>query len=68
MDFKNILFLVFVTALLFGVAYAQGGVNDFKIDDSYNSAYNGTYHSLYLNEKQDSGVAIYKNANDDAFC
>ncbi len=43
-----------------GAVSAQKNVNDFQVDKSYNSAYYGTYNSLYLNEKQDSGITIYK--------
>lgn len=66
MDFRNVLFLLLISLLLFGTACAQKTVNDFQVDESYSSAYNGTYHSLYLNEKQDSGMAIYKNVVRDA--
>ena len=66
MDFKNILLLLFISLLLFGTVCAQKTVNDFQVDESYNNAYNGTSNSLYLNEKQDSGITIYKYlAGDD---
>ena len=60
MDFKNILLLLFISLLLFGTVCAQKTVNDFQVDESYNNAYNGTSNSLYLNEKQDSGITIYR--------
>ena len=60
MDFKNILLLLCISFLLFGTVCAQKTVNDFQVDESYNSAYNGTSNSLYLNEKQDSGITIYR--------
>ncbi len=65
MDVKKVLILLFTSALLIGGVCAADGVNDFKIDKSYENAYNGTYYSIYLNEKQDSGIAIFKNVNDD---
>lgn len=66
MDFRNVIFLLFVSLLMFGAVCAQKNVDDFKIDKSYDNAYNGNYYSLYLNEKQDSGVTIYKDLVDDA--
>lgn len=65
MDFKNIFILLFVSSLLFGAVSAQKTVNDFQVDESYNKAYNGTSNSLYLNEKQDSGITIYRYLADD---
>ena len=64
MDVKKILFLLLASALLIGCVCAADGVNDFKIDKSYENAYNGTYYSIYLNENQDSGIAIFKNVDD----
>ena len=60
MDFRNILFILVISLLLFGTACAQKTVNDFKVDESYEQAYGGNYHSLYINEKQLSGIAIYR--------
>ena len=65
MEFKNILILLCVSLLLIGAVSAQKTVNDFKVDESYNSAFNGTYNSLYFNEKQDSGVTIYQYLDSD---
>ena len=65
MDFKNILLLLCISFLLFGTVCAQKTVNDFQVDESYNNAYNGTSNSLYLNEKQDSGITIYRYLADD---
>ena len=65
MEFKNILLLICISFLLIGAVSAQKTVNDFQIDDSYSQAYTGTTHSLYLNEKQDSGIGIYKYLADD---
>lgn len=58
---RNVLLLLFFSLLLFGTVCAEKTVNDFEINDSYNQAYNGSYNALYLNEKQDSGITIYKN-------
>lgn len=71
MDFRNILFLVVISLLLFGAVSAQKNVTDFQIDDSYDNAYNG-YYSLYLNANQDSGITVYRYAvsdvvDDDAY-
>ena len=65
MDFKNILLLLCISFLLFGAVCAQKTITDFQVDESYNNVYNGTSYSLYLNEKQDSGIIIYKYPAED---
>lgn len=55
-----------ITTLLVGSACAAG-VNDFKVDGSYNNAFSSDYYSVYLNGNGDAGVAIYKNVDDDAY-
>ena len=60
MDLRNIIFLAVVSLLLFGAVSAQKNVDDFMIDDSYDNAFTGKCCSLYLNEKQDSGITVYK--------
>lgn len=60
MDFRNVLFLLVISLLLFGAVCAQKTVNDFQVDKSYEHVYNGNYHSLYIHEKQLSGIAIYR--------
>ena len=67
MDAKNIFLILIVSALLIGSACAAKGVNDFAVDKSYENAHNGTYYSLYLNDKQDAGIIVFKNVNDDAY-
>lgn len=67
MNLKEIFFICVVFALLVGSVCAAKDVNDFKIDKSYNGAYNGSYYSLYLNGKQDAGIVIFKNVDDDAY-
>ena len=66
MDFKKVFFALLVSALLIGGACAAS-VNDFKIDDTYKSVYNGEYYSVYANSNQDCGISIYKNVDDDAY-
>ncbi len=66
MNIKQIFFAMIVTALLVGGVCAAS-VNDFKIDNTYQSVYNGEYYSVYANGNQDSGISIYKNVNDDAY-
>lgn len=66
MDMKKIFFAMIVTSLLIGGACAAS-VNDFKIDDTYKSVYNGEYYSVYANGNQDCGISIYKNVNDDVY-
>lgn len=67
MDSKKILMALIVTTLLAGSVCAAS-VNDFKVDGSYsNNAFSSDYYSVYLNGNGDSGVAIYKNLDDDAY-
>lgn len=66
MELKNILCLLLVSFLLFGTVCAQKNVNDFQVDESYGSAHNGTYAAVYLNEKQDSGITVYKYLDNPA--
>ena len=65
MDFRNVLFLLVISLLLFGAACAQKNVNDFQVDEFYNHAYNGTHYSVYLNEKQDAGITVYRYLEGD---
>ena len=67
MDATKIFLMLLVSTLLIGSVCAAKNVNDFAIDKSYDNVHNGTYYSLSLNEKQDSGITIFKNANDDAY-
>ncbi len=67
MDSKKIFFALIVSALLIGSVCAAS-VNDFKVDSSFsNKAFSSDYYSVYTNNKQDSGIAIYKNIDDDAY-
>lgn len=64
MDLRNIFVLMAISLLLFGAVSAQKNVSDFQVDN-LNGTYTGSYFTLYLNEKQDSGVTIYKNLAGD---
>ncbi len=66
-DAKKIFLILIVSTMLIGSVCAAKGVNDFVVDKSYENVHNGTYYSLSLNEKQDAGIAIFKNVNDDAY-
>ena len=66
MDIGKILFALIITSLLAGCVCAAS-VNDFKIDSSYNSTFSSDYYSVYLNDRGNSGVAIYKNVDDDRY-
>ena len=65
MDMKSILFLIAITALMIGGAYASS--SDFKVSTDYTNAHKGEYYSLYMNDNQDSGITIYKNVDEDAY-
>ena len=66
MDFKKICFLMLISSLLIGSAYASD-VTSFNMDKTLKQTFNDSYHSLYLNDNHDSGVAIYKNVDDDLY-
>lgn len=67
MDIKKILFALAVFTLLIGSACAAS-VNDFKVDSSFSSdAFTSDYYTVHLNADGDSGVAIYKNVDDDVY-
>ena len=56
-----------VSSLLIGSAYATSDVTSFNINNTYNHAYNDSYHTLYLNDNHDAGVTVYKNVDDDQY-
>lgn len=62
---KKVCMALIVFSLLVGSVCAAS-VNDYKVDSSLKQSYNGNY-SLFLNDKQDAGVAIFKNVDDDVF-
>ena len=66
MNIKGVLFLILVSSLLVGSVCAAS-VNDFKVDGTFSSIYNGEYYSVYANSNQDAGVSIFKNVNDDVY-
>lgn len=67
MDIKKIFFLMLVSSLLIGSAYATSNINSFNINNTYKPEYNDSYHAIYLNENHDSGITIYKNVDDDQY-
>ena len=66
-DIKKVFFLMLVSSLLIGSAYATSDVTSFNINNTYNHAYNDSYHTLYLNDNHDAGVTVYKNVDDDQY-
>ena len=54
MNIKQVLFLIFVSALLIGSACGAKTVNDFEIDKKYENVYKGTHYSINLDDKNDS--------------
>lgn len=67
MDVRKVFFLMLVSSLLIGSAYATSDVTSFNINNNYKQTYNDSYHALYLNENHDSGVTVYKNVDDDQY-
>lgn len=66
MDLKKIFFALLISSLLIGGACAAS-VNDFNIDKNYKNVYSSDYYSVYSNDKQDSGILIFKNVDDDVY-
>ena len=66
-DIKKVFFLMLVSSLLIGSAYATSDVTGFNINNNYKQTYNDSYHALYLNENHDAGVTVYKNVDDDQY-
>ena len=67
MDIKKVCFLMLVSILLIGSAYATSDVTSFNINNNYKQTYTDSYHALYLNENNDAGVTVYKNVDDDQY-
>lgn len=65
MELRNIICIFCISLLLLGAVSAQKNANEFQIDKSFNSEYNGTGYSLYLNENHDSGITVYRNLVND---
>lgn len=61
---KKILFTLLISALLVGGVCAAS-VNDFTVDKAYKNIYSSDYYSVYTNDKQDSGILIFRNVDDD---
>ena len=67
MDGKKILFILIVSTLVVGCAFAANSVNDFKVNNSYKHVAGNDYYSLNMNDNRDAGITIFRNANDDAY-
>ncbi len=65
MDGKKIFFIFIISTLLIGSAFAAKSVNDFKVNDTYKHVFGDDYYSINIDDKQDSGITIYKNVDDD---
>lgn len=65
MDGKKIFFIFMISTLLIGGAFAAKSVNDFKVNDTYKHVFGDDYYSINIDDKQDSGITIYKNVDDD---
>jgi len=66
MDIKKILFALLVSALLIGGVCAAS-VNSFDVNKGYKNLYESSYYSVYANGKENSGILIFKNVNDDKY-
>ena len=66
MNAKKIFFALLALTLLMGGVCAAS-VNDFKVDSNYKNLYRSDYYSVNSNDRQDSGVLIFQNVNDDVY-
>ena len=64
MNMKAVFGLLVVSLLLFGAVSAQKNMSEFKVNDTYKNANEGPNHVLYINDKQDSGITIYRDVTD----
>ena len=64
---KKILFILFISTLFVGCAFAANSVNDFKVNDAYKHIAGNDYYSLNMNNNKDVGFTVYKNADNDAY-
>lgn len=67
MDGKKILFMLIISTLFIGCAFAANSVNDFKVDENYKHMAGNDYYSINLNDSQNTGFLIFKNVDDDAY-
>ena len=64
MDLKKVLFIMSISLLLFGSAYASDGADNFHIDEPYSHVYDGSYYSPYFNQNQDSDIYVFENIDN----
>lgn len=67
MDGKKILFILVLSTLVVGCAFAANSVNDFKVNDSYKHIAGNDYYSFNANDNKDVGITIYKNDDNDKY-
>ena len=68
MDGKKIFLILIITTLLVGCAFAAKNTGDFKINENeFKDIHTEEYYSLHLNDKNNTGIVIYKNVDDDKY-
>ena len=67
MDMKKIIFVLIISTLFMGCAFAANSINDLKVDEKYKHEAGNDCFSLNLNDNKDTGCVIFKNVNDDAY-
>lgn len=58
---KKILFILFISTLFVGCAFAA------NINDAYKHIAGNDYYSLNMNNNKDVGFTVYKNADNNAY-
>lgn len=64
---KKILFMLIISTLFIGCAFAANSVNDFKVNENYKHVAGNDFYSINLNDNKDAGCLIFKNVDDDAY-
>ena len=67
MNGKIICFILLISTLLVGCAFAANSVNDFRVNETYKHVAGNDYFSLNMNDNKDVGIIIFKNVDDDAY-
>ena len=66
MNLKATIFLIGALALMMGSACAAG-ISDFQIAKDYKNVIENDYYTINLDDGENSGIAVFKNVNDDAY-
>ena len=60
MDMKKIIFVLIISTLFMGCAFAANSINDLKVDEKYKHEAGNDCFPLNLNDNKDTGCVIFK--------